>query len=158
LSLGALAVAATVIGCGHNSPLTATATTTPPTTTHLPTSAPAATETWPLAPTTDPYPGAPLIDHVLWTSTDRGRQLRVFPTEAGRRDFFPAAGDRAWAEVVADAPGANTPGMRDQFLCHWNFARLVMPDKPSWNLEPWRPDVGYDATVAAACNPGGPEN
>lgn len=47
--------------------------------------------------------------------------------------------------------------MYDQFQCHWQWARLVSPNKPSWNLEPWRPAVGYDATVQALCNPGGPD-
>ncbi|MFD4403918.1 DUF2599 domain-containing protein [Nocardia sp. NPDC058499] len=34
---------------------------------------------------------------------------------------------------------------------------MVAPDKPTWNPEPWRRPVGYDETVGAACNPGGPE-
>lgn len=109
------------------------------------------------SPAVDPFAGAALIDHVTWTTNSAGRQLRVYPTTAGRQDTFPAARDRAWHEVVADAPTADTPGMRDQFYCHWDWARLVAPDKPSWDLEPWRPDVGYQATVAALCNPGGPE-
>jgi hypothetical protein len=81
----------------------------------------------------------------------------VYSTPAGRADVFPAALDRAWGEVLAAAPDAGTPGMYDQFKCHWQWARLVAPGKPSWNLEPWRPAVGYDATVAASCNPGGPD-
>ena len=105
----------------------------------------------------DPDAGLPLIDHVHWGSTSKGAQLQVFPTTAGRTDTFVGAKDRAWAEILAGAPTANTPGMHDQFLCHWNYARLVQPDKPSWDLEPWRPDVGYAATVAALCNPGGSE-
>jgi hypothetical protein len=101
--------------------------------------------------------GALLIDRVRWTTTAKGRQLQVFPTQAGRTDDAPNADARAWAEILSDAPNANTPGMHDQFLCHWNFARIVEPDKPSWDLEPWRPVVGYPATVAALCNPGGSE-
>lgn len=71
--------------------------------------------------------------------------------------MFPAAAKRAWGEILTHAPNAGTAGMYDQFLCHWNYARVVEPDKPSWNLEPWRPAVGYNATVAALCNPGGSE-
>ncbi|AYF75348.1 DUF2599 domain-containing protein [Nocardia yunnanensis] len=111
----------------------------------------------PSVPTVDPYPDQPLIDHTEWTDEIDGRRLHVYPTEAGRKDTFPAALDRAWQEVRADAPDADTPGMFDQFRCHWEWARVVAPDKPSWNLEPWRPAVGYDATVSALCNPGGPE-
>lgn len=107
--------------------------------------------------TTDPYADAPLIDHVQWTDDSDGRRLHVYPTPAGRADQFPTAQDRAWGEVLAAAPDADTPGMYDQFLCHWQYARVVAPNKPSWNLEPWRPAVGYQATVAAACNPGTPD-
>ncbi|WP_051178498.1 DUF2599 domain-containing protein [Nocardia concava] len=108
-------------------------------------------------PTADPYPDQALIDHTEWTDEIDGRRLRVYPTQAGRKDTFPAALDRAWQEVLAAAPDGDTPGMFDQFRCHWEWARVVAPDKTSWNLEPWRPAVGYDATVSAMCNPGGPE-
>ncbi|WP_414647956.1 DUF2599 domain-containing protein [Cellulomonas sp.] len=39
--------------------------------------------------------------------------------------------------------------MHDQFLCH----ALGAADKATWNLEPWRPDVGSMATLMARCNP-----
>lgn len=127
--------------------------TTPSTTVPAP-----ATTTAPAGiPATDPYPDSPLIDHTQWTNDSDGRRLHVYPTPAGRDDWFPAALHRAWGEVLKDAPDADTPGMFDQFECHWQWARLVDPDKPSWNLEPWRPAVGYDATVQALCNPGGPD-
>jgi hypothetical protein len=38
----------------------------------------------------------------------------------------------------------------DQLVCHWVNAGYV---KVPWNLDSWRPDVGYPATVAALCNP-----
>ncbi|AHH18846.1 hypothetical protein NONO_c40620 [Nocardia nova SH22a] len=119
-------------------------------------SAPAAAPE-PAEPTTDPYAGSPLIDHTEWTDDPDGRRLHVYPTPAGRDDQFPAAQDRAWAEILAAAPDADSPGMYDQFVCHWVWARMVAPNKPSWNIEPWRPAVGYQATVAAMCNPGGPD-
>jgi hypothetical protein len=37
----------------------------------------------------------------------------------------------------------------DQIRCHWDFA----PYKNPWNIDSWRPNVGYAATVAALCNP-----
>lgn len=43
----------------------------------------------------------------------------------------------------------NVKGMIDQLTCHLTIAR----NKPTWNLEPHRPWVGYEATVAAECNP-----
>lgn len=149
------AVACLVVACGDDHSATPAAATTPVTTT---TQTPAeSTGSLPPEETSDPYPGVRLIDHVEWITNSAGRQLRVYPTGAGRRDFFPGARLRAWQEVVADAPNADTPGMQDQFYCHWDWARVVEPNKPSWNLEPWRPNVGYPATVRALCNPGGPE-
>lgn len=38
---------------------------------------------------------------------------------------------------------------RDQLVCHVANAW----DKRPWNIDSWRPDVGYPATVAAGCNP-----
>ena len=67
-----------------------------------------------------------------------------------------AGADIAWAEVVALAPDAQTAGMRMQFDCHW-YGRVFIPDKPSWNLEPWRPQVDEGLMAASRCNPGGPE-
>ena len=58
-------------------------------------------------------------------------------------------GEAALAAVVALAPEADTNGMHDQFLCH----ALGAADKATWNLEPWRPDVGSMATLVARCNP-----
>ena len=68
-----------------------------------------------------------------------------------------AEADEAWAEVLAMSPDADTPGMRMQFLCHWQFADSRSPARPSWNLEPWRPVVDDADMVASGCNPGGPE-
>ncbi|MGY0498867.1 DUF2599 domain-containing protein [Nocardia sp. FBN12] len=150
----ALAATAVLTGCGSADiadVATPTTTTTPTTTRRVPaTIAPPTT-------TVDPYAGLPLIDHVSWTENIDGPRLLVFPTPAGRKTAAPGTDELAWQEVRALDGGADAPGMRDQFLCHWVWARMVAPDKPSWNLEPWRPDVGYQATVSANCNPGGPE-
>ncbi|WP_327151597.1 DUF2599 domain-containing protein [Nocardia sp. NBC_01329] len=108
-------------------------------------------------PTVDPYAGLALIDYVEWTENADGPRLMVHPTRAGRDTTFPGSDLRAWQEIRTADPGADVPGMWDQFRCHWEWARLIAADKPTWNLEPWRPSVGYDATVDAACNPGGPE-
>ena len=102
------------------------------------------------------YP-PPYISRVAWAQTDQGPSLQVFPTESGRR--VPGEGelDAAWAEVVALDQSADSPGMREQFACHWRFARLVEPEKTSWNLEPWRPVVSGAQMIADRCNPGGAE-
>ena len=65
--------------------------------------------------------------------------------------------EEAWAEVLAQAPDADTPG------CGRNScATGVSPSSPSrakssWDLEPWRPAVDDNTMLLAGCNPGGPE-
>lgn len=109
----------------------------------------------------DTMPGPPYISSASWQRYGAGlTSLRVFPTAAGRAvagDFAksPAQGDEAWSEVLALAPDANTPGMRAQFICHWNFAEFAEPGKTSWDLEPWRPPVDDNTMVLTGCNPGG---
>ncbi|WP_280462123.1 DUF2599 domain-containing protein [Nocardia carnea] len=158
----ALLCAALLTGCGSPDPpepgdIAAAESTTASPTTVRPTGSPAATGAGTPAPAVDPYAGMPLIDRLEWTSNIDGPRLMVYPTRAGRDTTFPGAAQRAWQEIDTLDPAADTPGMWDQFRCHWEWARLIAPDKPSWNLEPWRPPVGYDETVGAACNPGGPE-
>ena len=106
----------------------------------------------------------PYVDHTEWTQWGRLTSLRVYPTSSARaaaRQHGTTAGvaaaDEAWAEVLALAPDADTAGMREQFICHWQFAEIAQPGKTSWNLEPWRPVVDDAAMVASGCNPGGPE-
>jgi Protein of unknown function (DUF2599) len=116
------------------------------------------------------YP-PPFIDHVHWTEWAQGTQLshwnqqpslQVYPTVSGRAaakalgSTGPDA-DEAWSEVLALAPDAGTPGMREQFLCHWEVAEVLQPGKTSWNLEPWRPVVDDATMVGSGCNPGGSE-
>ncbi|MEO9326822.1 DUF2599 domain-containing protein [Gordonia aurantiaca] len=96
----------------------------------------------------------PYIDHVEWTDTAVGPSLSVFPTTSGRYTDDPAGMVTAWQEVLALDPSADTPGMQAQFDCHWRFARIVDPEKTSWNLEPGRPVVTEQEMIAARCNPG----
>ncbi|OCB33625.1 hypothetical protein A5675_21915 [Mycobacterium malmoense] len=103
----------------------------------------------------------PFVDHTEWARWHGRSSLRVFPTPSGRlaagRSSDPALADEAWAEVLALSPDADTPGMRAQFICHWQFAEVAEPGKASWNLEPWRPVVDDAEMAASGCNPGGPE-
>lgn len=153
----AVCVAAALAGCGPAEEPTASASTTTTATTPTRTTPRVPATIAPPTTTVDPYAGQPLIDHVSWTENVDGPRLQIFPTVAGRKTAAPGADQLAWAEVLAADATADSPGMFDQFRCHWVWARMVAPDKPSWNLEPWRPDVGYPATVSANCNPGGPE-
>ena len=126
---------------GETTGATTAPPTTPPTTT-----ADRSTPT-PLPP--------PYIASATWVSLPSGRSLRVRPTAAGRAT--PSGETQAWAEVRALAPDADSAGMEAQFACHWDYARVVAPDKATWNLEPWRPVVSADEMVRTRCNPGGAE-
>ncbi len=83
-----------------------------------------------------------------WGEREGGRSLAVSPT-AWARTAGQAGEAGVWVELVAAVPEADTPVMRDQLTCHV----LGAPDKETWNLEPWRPDVGLLGILAAACNP-----
>ncbi|MFE9232233.1 DUF2599 domain-containing protein [Cellulosimicrobium funkei] len=83
-----------------------------------------------------------------WGEREGGRSLAVDPT-AWARGAGQAGQELVWAQVVAAEPEADTPTMHDQLACH----AVGAPDKATWNLEPWRPDVGLLATMSARCNP-----
>ncbi len=83
-----------------------------------------------------------------WGEREGGRSLAVDPT-AWARSAGQAGRELVWAQVVAAEPEADTPTMHDQLVCH----AVGAPDKATWNLEPWRPDVGLLATMSARCNP-----
>ncbi|WP_370647169.1 DUF2599 domain-containing protein [Mycobacterium sp. IDR2000157661] len=107
-----------------------------------------------------PSPPPPYVDHVEWAKWGDLSSLRVYPTAAGREASGLATetqAEHAWAEVLALSPDADIPGMKPQFVCHWEFAELSEPGKSSWNLEPWRPEVTEEQMLAAGCNPGGTE-
>ena len=109
----------------------------------------------------DPLPSPPFVDQAQWAHWGDLSSLRVYPTRAGREAAGQlnnaAQGGEAWGEVLALAPDADIPGMRDQFMCHWSFAEIAQPGKTSWNLEPWRPLVDDATMVETRCNPGGTE-
>lgn len=74
--------------------------------------------------------------------------IRVYPAS---QNFSRITNTEIYEKYKALVPSTyekNT--MRDQLICH---ARNVGLLKVPWNLEAWRPDVGYAAVVAAACNP-----
>ncbi|WP_226995665.1 DUF2599 domain-containing protein [Gordonia phthalatica] len=106
------------------------------------------------SPSPTPVLPPPYIESATWVETEVGPSLQIAPTPNGRQVSSPTAGDEAWAEVLKLDPSADTPGMKDQFLCHWTYARLVQPNKPTWNIEPDRPVVSPDEMVRTRCNPG----
>jgi hypothetical protein len=113
------------------------------------------------AASADPSDAPPYVAQAEWAKWGDLSSLRIYPTESGRAQAAQvgtsAQADEAWTEVLALSPDADIPGMREQFMCHWQYAEFAYPGKASWNLEPWRPEVSMDEMVAAHCNPGGTE-
>ncbi len=91
-----------------------------------------------------------LVHDASWVTRDGERALVVTPSQLLRDSSSSDVFDEAWRRIVRAVPAADTPGMRDQFICHASFAST----KDAWYLEPARPAVGYWRTVAAGCNPG----
>jgi hypothetical protein len=106
----------------------------------------------------EPLPGgtvgatlaASALRSATWSDRDDegGRSLAVVPATWARTGGR-AAEEAVWSQLVAQVPEAGTQAMHDQLTCH----TIGAPDKASWNLEPWRPDVGLLQTLAALCNP-----
>ncbi|MFF3063883.1 DUF2599 domain-containing protein [Oerskovia sp. NPDC057915] len=92
--------------------------------------------------------GAQGVRSATWGEREGGRSLAVDPTPWARQSGIVGEAT-AWAQLVASEPEAASRTMRDQFDCH----ALGATDKKTWNLEPWRPDVGFLAMAAARCNP-----
>lgn len=161
----ALVTAATA-GCGggadepaESTVGSATVSSSPSSPSSSPSSSPPTPPSPPSPPAPSPTPAAlpPFVASADWGDSDHGVTLRVTPTPSARLAGGPTDATTAWAEVLRLAPDADAPGMREQFDCHWTWARLLEPDKPTWNLEPWRPVVPDETMLLEGCNPGGPE-
>ncbi|WP_141784207.1 DUF2599 domain-containing protein [Ornithinicoccus hortensis] len=94
-----------------------------------------------------------LIDSATWIEVDGQSSLEIVPTQELRDCRSLAGPDAGWSDLLDAVPDADSPGMRDQHLCHVRFA----PFKDVWHIEPWRPVVSESAMALAACNPGGPD-
>jgi hypothetical protein len=109
-------------------------------------------------------PGSPqYIDHVAWEYHGDRATLRIYPTPWGWAAAGPfsngAQSYDAWAELLENAPDADTLSMQNQFMCYWQLAAFTNPGKVgTWNLDPWRPVVSSNMLQNAGCNPGGPDD
>ncbi|WP_147572566.1 DUF2599 domain-containing protein, partial [Cellulomonas massiliensis] len=88
------------------------------------------------------------VEDAAWGEREGGRSLAVTPSAWARRGSD-AARALVRRQLVAAEPDAGSATMLDQLRCH----EIGAPDKATWNLEPWRPDVGLAATIRALCNP-----
>jgi hypothetical protein len=92
--------------------------------------------------------GAAALESATWGEAEGGRSLAVVPAPWVRGGSL-AAQEALASQLEAAEPEAATPSMRAQLWCHV----LGAPDKASWNLEPWRPEVGTGTLIATRCNP-----
>lgn len=104
----------------------------------------------------DPWLGFDLIDHAtwVWLTGNPGWTFEVTPTTWARVNgggyLVGVAGwDELYDKYKNRGLDTNLGSMRNQFICHQQLAFY----KSTYNLDEWRPDVGYAATVAAECNP-----
>jgi hypothetical protein len=114
----------------------------------------------PVVPPVDASPSEPpdYIVEAHWEETAEGPTLVVTPTEAARAAAGSyEAGREGWEQLVSRFPDPRldeaAARLRDQYICHQQFATIDEPDKPTWDLELNRPDVGYLETAKALCNP-----
>jgi hypothetical protein len=92
------------------------------------------------------------IASAKWLYRDDEWVFAITPTPCARRtpeQATPFLMDELLRDYSNSRYWSNTHGLRHQLICHLAIAR----DKPEWNIEPWRPDVGYARTLAAGCNP-----
>lgn len=116
----------------------------------------------------DPYFGPDLTKSAEWKNTEDGWTLYVTPTYWARSeawntilapDYTYQLGLFGWSEIrekygnVGRGIKTNRVGMRNQWVCHQQFVGIADREKETWNLDEWRPEVSYGATVRARCNP-----
>jgi Protein of unknown function (DUF2599) len=105
--------------------------------------------------TADPWLFRDLISSANWDyRPGYGYTLSVTPTTWSRTfGGAYAVGAAGWNELYSKYSGrglnTNLDGMRDQFICHQQFAFT----QSTYNLDEWRPNVSYTSTVKARCNP-----
>lgn len=91
-----------------------------------------------------------------WITRPAGVSLSLAPKEP-----YMIQKDAAWAEAkqyfqyhpfYRDEPNpTKLNSMYNQFVCHADYA-YVAAQKVIWNIEPWRPDIGYWGFVKVNCN------
>ena len=95
------------------------------------------------------------FNYAAWIYRDEGVSPSLDPNDYVRA--MSGWANNAWAALSHPQIGfgsdyrfaSNPNGMKDQYYCHWYYAA----EKDYWNLEPWRPNVGFPVTVANWCNP-----
>jgi hypothetical protein len=107
-------------------------------------------------PLSSASPSVPaLVAASHWMHAAQGFRLVVRPNGDGRRQASRHASLaleqalRLAGRLPLHLTTAIRQSLDNQLRCHADFA----PRKPLWDLESWRPNVGFAATVEHLCNP-----
>lgn len=92
--------------------------------------------------------GVAALESATWGNAEGGRSLAVVPAPWVRGGGL-AAQQAVASQLAAAEPEAASASMQAQLWCHV----LGAPDKASWNVEPWRPEVPTTTLLLTACNP-----
>lgn len=88
-----------------------------------------------------------------WTLSVAHSSALINEMNAKKGSMIASVTNTSWNTLYNQHKGSshwkNTQGMKDQYKCHAFNAQT----KSRWNLDTWRPNVGYTKTVLKACNP-----
>lgn len=85
-------------------------------------------------------------------SSEKGKpRYLIAPTTAGRVAPSLVHAGAGWKEARAEGVGKGSQSLKNQYVCHPQSEAARV--KKTWNIEAWRPQVSFPATVAAGCNP-----
>lgn len=83
-------------------------------------------------------PAGTYVESVTVHFTPQGTTYAVAPTPKGREHRGKGAKSIGWAEAVGrGVPPTRT--LNDQYACHVDLATVIQKNKPTWNLDDWRP-------------------
>lgn len=93
----------------------------------------------------------PCLSRAIPNTVPEGKRVSVYRTSGASYTVCVNAAQAVYENEYKALVSAFYEGQkwRDQLVCHIANAW----DKKPWNLDAWRPNVGYAATVAAGCNP-----
>lgn len=107
----------------------------------------------------DPWLWRDLIHSATWTyHTGYGWTLKVTPTDWQRFWSGVAPAYAGWNELYSKyrnrGLNTNLGSMENQYVCHVLIVNTIAPNKATWDLDEWRPNVGLTDTINHKCNPG----
>ncbi|WP_169513511.1 DUF2599 domain-containing protein [Agromyces italicus] len=98
-----------------------------------------------------PAAAGPCLSSAVVKGVSQGTTVAVYRSTSAPRTVCVNAAQAVYDNEYKPLVSSTYEGQkwRDQLVCHIANAW----DKRPWNLDSWRPNVGYPATVAAQCNP-----